>query len=147
MVHNRVFHECKFLKKQNGKTRCASIWGLVWRNPKGWFQQVSGGSQAISVFTIFSVPRRSRSDVGHSLTVSHTYWRLEWCCSSTWGCWWRRWRNLSIDKSYLISGDKLYLVIKVIKWWKLSGDKSCQVMKVIKWRKLLSDMLLSDTSF
>ena len=39
----------------------------------------------------------------------------------------------SIDKSYLISGDKLYLVKKVIKWLKLSSDKSCQVIKVIKW--------------
>ena len=37
--------------------------------------------------------------------------------------------KLSIDKS----GDKLYLVKKVIKWLKLSSDKSYQVIQVIKW--------------
>ena len=37
--------------------------------------------------------------------------------------------KLSIDKS----GDKLYLVKKVIKWLKLSSDKSYKVIKVIKW--------------
>ena len=41
--------------------------------------------------------------------------------------------KLSIDQSYLISGDKLYLVKKVIKWLKLSSDISYQVIKVIKW--------------
>ena len=37
--------------------------------------------------------------------------------------------KLSIDKS----GDKLYLVKKVIKWLKLSSDKSYKMIKVIKW--------------
>ena len=41
--------------------------------------------------------------------------------------------KLSIDQSYLISGDKLYLVKKVIKWLKLSSDKSYKMIKVIKW--------------
>ena len=35
-VYIRVFHQNMFLKKKYGSTSSASIWGLVWRNPKGF---------------------------------------------------------------------------------------------------------------
>ena len=32
----RVFHKNIFLKKRNGSTYSVNIWGLLWRNPKGF---------------------------------------------------------------------------------------------------------------
>ena len=37
----RVFHENMFLMKKLGSTRSASIWRLVWRNPKGFLILIS----------------------------------------------------------------------------------------------------------
>ena len=37
----KMFHQNMFLKKRNGSTRSVSIWGLLWRNPKGFLILIS----------------------------------------------------------------------------------------------------------
>ena len=52
----KVSHRNMFLMKKIGSTRSASIWGLLWRNPKGFFISISfRGCTSHSCFEYFYI--------------------------------------------------------------------------------------------
>ena len=85
-----------------------SVWGKFRRRTTLWAVTPS------LLISIFSVTRRSRSDVGHWITESVMDSRLDWCVFGEWGClletwlmclWWVRMPSRDLTDVTLVSED------------------------------------------